>query len=450
MVENLTSPDAEQAVIGSMLIDPRCVGGVMEILSEADFVSERCQKAFAVCKSKFAEGQPIDALTVIEALKSSQGYSDEDIRRYLMGVVELTPTAANVATYAEEVRKYSKLRQAYYVFHDAEDKLFAERDPDTLTDEVISELYGIREDATKGLIKMSDAVMQCFGNLDEQTKGTTGRIDTGMSDIDRMLGGMLPGNLIVIGARPGIGKTMFALTIAKNAALHGKKVLFHSLEMEASELAERLLVSEGGVSFGQLINFTPKEPLPDATWDKLAQNSSRVSPLDILIDEKADITPAYIRRRAQTVKGLSLIIVDYLQLMSSDGKHDNRNYEISAITRNLKIMAKQLNVPILLLSQLNRTPESRSEAKPTLADLRDSGAIEQDANKVLMMWEAEEKQFAKVLGISIAKNRRGQTGDAYAYFNGDGMRFTGMEKGYKPPDKRRKKNPVYDEGGNDD
>ena len=427
------STEAEQAVIGSMLIDPECVPSVIEQLHPDDFYIEENRRIFETIYSMFNNAMRIDAVTVLDQLKSVGVYDDAGGRAYLMQLMDITPTAAGVREYAGIVRDKSMLRAIAEA--GAEIQKLAFEGAGTAAD--IAELaeqriYNVRQGREiKGLSHIKSVIMDLYAQLDERSRSDSDipGISTGFPDLDHALTGLNKSDLILVAARPGMGKTAFALNIALNAAKACKKdVAVFQLEMSKDQLASRFLSSEALIESQKLKTGN----LQEEDWIKIARATNVLAKTRIYVDDNPAITVAEIKAKCRRL-GDGLALVDYLQLMQSGGRrNDNRTQEVAEISRGLKIMAKELNVPVVCLSQLSRAAEQRADKKPMLSDLRESGAIEQDADIVMFIYrddyyneESENKNTAEII---IAKNRHGATGSVYLQWIGQYTTFSSQDR----------------------
>ena len=429
------SAEAEQAVIGSMLIDPECIPVVIEQLRPDDFYTEENRRIFETIYSMFNNAMRIDAVTVLDQLKSAGLYDDAGGRAYLMQLMDVTPTAAGVREYAAIVRDKSMLRAIAQA--GAEIEKLAFEGGGTAAD--IAELaeqkiYNVRQGREiKGLSHLKTVIMDSYAQLDERSRSDSDipGISTGFRDLDHALTGLNKSDLILVAARPGMGKTAFALNIALNAAKASKKdVVVFQLEMSKDQLASRFLASEALIESQKLKTGN----LAEEDWIKIARATNVLAKTRIYVDDNPAITVAEIKAKCRRLgDGLGLIVIDYLQLMQSGGRRsDNRTQEVAEISRALKIMAKELNVPVVCLSQLSRAAEQRADKKPMLSDLRESGAIEQDADIVMFIYrddyyneDSEQKNVAEII---IAKNRHGATGSVNLQWIGQYTTFSSQDR----------------------
>ena len=431
------SVEAEQAVLGSMLIDPRCVSEVIDKLRPDDFYIRQNKEIYETIYSMFNYSLTIDPVTVLENMKQNGYYDENQSRGYILQLMDTTPTAANVGEYIDIIKDKTLLRRVAETAGD----LTAMIQEGTATGQDILEaaeqrVYAIRQGrAARGLIPISEVIIDVYDRLEELAASDSAipGLSTGLRDLDRAISGLNNSDLILLAARPGMGKTSMALNILLDAGKKsGKKVAFFSLEMSREQLALRLISSECFVDNKKLV--TGK--LSDEDWESVAAAADSLNRSAILIDDDSGITVADILAKCRRVEDLGLIVIDYLQLMQSAGgknnaRGENRQQIVSDISRSLKIMAKDLNVPVLCLSQLSRANESRQDKRPMLSDLRESGAIEQDADIVLFLYregyynaDTENPNLAECI---IAKNRHGETGTVELQWTPEFTTFTDME-----------------------
>ena len=431
------SVEAEQAVLGSMLIDPRCVSEVIDKLRTDDFYIRQNKEIYETIYTMFNYSLTIDPVTVLENMKQNGYYDENQSRGYILQLMDATPTAANVGEYIDIIKDKTLLRRVA----EAAGDLTAMIQEGTATGQDILEaaeqrIYAIRQGrAARGLTPISEVLIDVYDRLEELAASDRAipGLSTGLRDLDRAISGLNNSDLILLAARPGMGKTSMALNILLNAGKRsGKKVAFFSLEMSREQLALRLISSECFVDNKKLV--TGK--LTDDDWESVAAAADSLNRSTILIDDDSSVTVADILAKCRRVEDLGLIIIDYLQLMQSAGgksgnRGENRQQIVSDISRSLKIMAKDLNVPVLCLSQLSRANESRQDKRPMLSDLRESGAIEQDADIVLFLYregyynaDTENPNLAECI---IAKNRHGETGKVDLQWTPEFTTFTDME-----------------------
>ena len=411
------SPEAEQAVLGSMLIDADCIKDVMDKLQPQDFYLQQNREIFETIYSMFIYSRPIDGVTVAREMEKNGVYRD-DTRAYLLQLMEVTPTSANVMEYAGIIRDKALLRSMAKAAGDiaamvqegvgtagdllsaAEQKIYA-----------IRQGRGSQEMATVGAV-LNDVMEQ----LAKLTAGSEPPgLSTGLSAVDRKINGLNKSDLLLLAARPGMGKTSMALNVALSAAkASGKTVAIFSLEMSKEQLVTRLLANEGLIENTRLATGNLRE----SDWEKIAQAASVLNQTNIRIDDNPLLTVADMNAKCRRLENLGLVVIDYLQLMTSAGgkgySGENRQQAVADISRMLKIMAKELQVPVLCLSQLSRANEKREDKRPMLSDLRESGAIEQDADIVMFLYRDdyynEDSEKRNIAECIVAKNRHGETG----------------------------------------
>ena len=411
------SLEAEQAVIGSMLIDSRCVADMLEMLKPEDFYLQQNKDIFSTIYSMFSFSMEIDPVTVVDQMKQAGVYDEEKTQDYLLQILEVTPTAANAKQYAQIVADKSLLRQVAQAATDIS-QIVAEGigSAQSIMDAAEQKIYAVRNGrSSQDLEHIGTILLAVYEQLAERAHSDSAipGLSTGLRDLDSKINGLNKSDLLLIAARPGMGKSSIALNIALSVAKQYKKaVVIFNLEMSKEQLASRLLSNESFVD-SQLL-LTGK--LSEEEWEKLGLAAAALSQTDIRIDDNPSITVTEMNAKCRRVDNLGLVIIDYLQLMTSaTGKvNENRVTAVGEISRSLKIMAKELNVPVICLSQLSRANESRADKRPMLSDLRESGSIEQDADEVLFLYrddyynpDSEEKNVAECI---VAKNRHGETG----------------------------------------
>ena len=412
------SVEAEQAVLGSMLIDARCVPEVIDQLRSDDFYVRQNQEIYETIYSMFNYSLTIDPVTVLEHMEQNGVYDENTSRGYLLQLMDTTPTAANVVEYIGILKDKTLLRRVA----EAAGDLTALIQQGTETGQDILEaaeqrIYAIRQGrAARGLIPISNVLIDVYDRLTElaASESAIPGLSTGLTDLDRAISGLNKSDLILLAARPGMGKTSMALNILLEAGKKsGKNVAFFSLEMSREQLALRLISSECFVDNKKLV--TGK--LTEEDWEKVAVAADSLNRSRIFIDDDSSVSVADISAKCRRMDNLGLVIIDYLQLMQSAGGRtysgENRQQVVSDISRALKIMAKELDVPVLCLSQLSRANESRSDKRPMLSDLRESGAIEQDADIVMFLYREgyydKDTPNPNLAECIIAKNRHGET-----------------------------------------
>ncbi len=426
------SLEAEQSVLGSILIDPACLDTLTSIISSSDFYLEEHQSIYTAMQGMYLKSKNIDVVTLIDELVKEGIYDAAGGKEYIRLIAETVPTAANVKDYAEIVRSKSTLRALIGACEEVTEAAYTEEEEvERLVEMAESKIYAIAEQKdNKNFVHIKDALLQVYNHLQqlvtnrEETQG----MKTGFSGLDRVLVGMAKSDLVLVGARPGMGKTSFAMNVAVSAARRsGKAVCVFSLEMSAEQLVTRLLSSEALVDSYHLRSGE----LTDEDWQKLAHASSILSDCQILIDDTTGMTVTGMMAKLRRVKNLGLVVIDYLGLMQSEHRNDNRVQEVSEISRNLKLMAKEFEIPVICCAQLSRGPESRTDKRPMLSDLRDSGAIEQDADIVMFLYREEyykdKENPQNTAEVIVAKNRHGSTGKVEMGWLGQYTKFTTIE-----------------------
>lgn len=429
------SLEAEQSVLGGLLLEPEAISQVLEYITRPEmFYKKQHRDLFAVFINMFNMSKTIDFVTILdEAIRADVFETAESAKLYLVSLMELVPAISNISEYCKIVQEKYYIRTLIIACSEiSERSISGDIDAKSLLDLAEQKIYDIRQgkDATS-LTKIDTIIIEAYDRLVKLTgedKDEYLGLPTGFSGLDSMIAGLNKSDLILVAARPGMGKTSFALNVATNVALKTKKdVAIFSLEMSNEQLVTRIMSSEARVKSEKLKigNLSGDE------WVKLAASADVLSKTNIYLDDTAGITVAEMKAKLRRLKNLSLVVIDYLQLMSSGKRTENRVQEISQMTRNLKIMAKELNVPVILLSQLSRAAEQRQGHRPMLSDLRDSGSIEQDADIVLFLYresyyeeEVENKNLAQVI---VAKNRHGSTGDVDISWIGEYTRFESLE-----------------------
>ena len=434
------SLEGEQAVLGSMLIDPDCVKNVMDRLRPGDFYLRQNREIFETIYTMFSYARPIDGITVFGEMEKA-GLTDDNTRSYLAQLMEITPTSANVLEYAAIVRDKALLRavaqaageitalvqegmgEAGEILEASEQKIYAIR-----RGQSAQEMVPLRQVLPDVLDRLSE--------MSEHENHLPG-LSTGLSAIDQKITGLNKSDLILLAARPGMGKTSLALNVALNVAREGRTVAVFSLEMSREQLATRLLSSEALVENNRLRTGLLRE----TDWEKIAGAATVLNRLDIRIDDNPLLSVADMNAKCRRLEGLALVVVDYLQLMTSAGGGrggENRQQVVSDMSRMLKIMAKELNVPVICLSQLSRANEKRDDKRPMLSDLRESGAIEQDADIVLFLYRDdyynEDSEKHNIAECIVAKNRHGETGKVELRWMPEYTQFSTLDKRYDDED----------------
>ena len=428
------SLEAEQAVLGSILIDSRCVADIVGIVSPEDFYLKQNREIFETIYTMFNFSQTIDPVTVLNKMKELGVYQDNS-RDYILQLMEITPTAANAARYAGIVREKAMLRGLAQAAMDISETVYSEvGTASEMLESAEKKIYGLRKgERNDSLEHIGTVLHKVFDRLTElsQSDSVIPGLSTGLRDLDTKINGLNKSDLLLVAARPAMGKSAFALNIAVNVAKkYNKTVAVFNLEMSREQLAMRLLASESFIDMQKLA--TGK--LNEDEWGKLCMASAALSQTDIRIDDNPSVTVAEMNAKLRRLDNLGLVVIDYLQLMQGSGygkASDNRVTVVSDISRSLKIMAKELNVPVVCLSQLSRNCESRNDKRPILSDLRESGAIEQDADSVMFLYRdeyyhenTEDKGLAECI---VAKNRHGETGTVKLQWFGPYQTFSDRE-----------------------
>ena len=411
------SLEAEQSVLGSILIDSRCVADVIGILRPEDFYLQQNREIYETIYTMFNFSQTIDPVTVLDKMRELGVYKDNS-RDYVLQLMEITPTAANVVRYANIVRDKAMLRGLAQASTDISEMVYSQvGTPAEMLESAEKKIYALRKgERGDSLEHVGTVLHKVFDRLTElsQSDSAIPGLSTGLRDLDMKINGLNKSDLLLIAARPAMGKTSFALNIGLNVAKkYNSTVAFFSLEMSREQLVMRLLSGESFVDSQKMA--TGK--LSEDEWEKLCMASAALTQTDIRVDDNPSITVAEMNAKLRRVENLGLVIIDYLQLMTGSGygkSSENRVQVVGEISRSLKIMAKELNVPVICLSQLSRAVESRQDKRPIMSDLRESGAIEQDADAILFLYRddyynpnSEEKNVAECI---VSKNRHGETG----------------------------------------
>jgi replicative DNA helicase len=428
------SVEAEQAVLGGVMLDNTSWDKAIELVRGKDFYLKEHQIIFEQLESLSRRNHPFDVITVVEELKASGKLVEAGGESYIFQLAQNTPSAANINAYGNIVRERSVLRQLISVSGEVADLAFYPegRSSKEILDQAESKIFKIAESHTRGqgpldISSLVAKVSERIDHLYHSDEAATGLI-SGFNDLDQMTSGFQKGDLIIIAGRPSMGKTTFAMNIAEYAAIQNKKpILIFSMEMPGESLAMRMISSLGRLDQHRV--RTGK--LQDPDWPRLTSAISMLAEAPLFIDDSASLSPSEIRARARRLtraKGpLGLIVIDYMQMMQIPGFRENRTSEITEISRALKILAKELDVPVLALSQLNRSLELRHDRRPMMSDLRESGAIEQDADLILFIYRDEvyneSSQDKGIAEIIVGKHRNGPIGKVRLTFLGQYTRF---------------------------
>ena len=429
--------DVERTVLGSMLIDSNAANNAMAILTEDCFYASQNQRIFMCMAGMFEKSIPFDVLTLADALKKKDWLESVGAEPYLSELVSSVATSANIEHHCRILIEKTTLRQLISASAEITTDCFsAETDAQKLLDQAEARIFGISEARIKQSFEsLGQLLPKTFMEIANYSKGGVQGVPTGFKDLDEMTSGLQKGDLVIVAGRPSMGKTAFCLSIAMHAAGVAKHATaIFSLEMSKAQLAQRMLCAEARIS----MHLLRSGRLPQRDFPKLSLAAGPLSESPIFIDDTPGITVLELRAKARRLKkqhNLSLVIVDYLQLMDSSSPLENRQQEISQISRSLKGLAKELDVPVIALSQLSRAPEQRGgDHKPQLSDLRESGAIEQDADVVMFVFREEfyNKEDASKQGIAeiiVGKQRNGPTGSVTLSFVKDYARFESLAAG---------------------
>ena len=431
--------EAEQAVLGAMMIDKEAISKATEILRENDFYRQDHRAVYQVIVDLFSKNQAVDMVTVTEALKREGKLEDVGGIQFITYLANAVPTAANITYHAKIVEEKSLLRQLISVSTQIAGSGYeGSEDVNTLLDNAERMILGVSErKISRDFAPIKEVVMSAVDRIDElyNKKGGITGIATGFIDFDRLTSGLQASDLILIAARPSMGKTALVLNMAQNIAIREKKsVAFFSLEMSKEQLVQRMLCAEASIDSSRL----RIGELEDNDWEKLIWAADSLSRAEIFIDDTPGITVMEMRAKARRLKvehNLQLIVIDYLQLMQGSGKKsgENRQQELSDISRSLKALARELNVPVIALSQLSRSVESRQVKRPMLSDLRESGALEQDADLVAFLYREDyydkETENKNITELIIAKHRNGPVDTVKLFFHKQYTRFANLAKG---------------------
>lgn len=430
--------EAEQSVLGAMLIERDAVMSVSNLLRPEDFYADKHSQLYDAMMILFNRGEPVDLITIQDELRKRGHLESVGGLPYLTSLMNTVPTTANVQQYALIVEQKATLRRLQMAARRVVEDCYSTEDYESTLVEAEKNIFTVTQKrSAKGYVHIKDALVTAYGHLEflYTSKGRTTGVTTGFRDLDQMTSGFQPSDMIIVAARPSVGKTAFTLNVARNAAIIGNaKVAFFSLEMSAEQLALRMLAAEAAVDGHRLRTGQ----LLDQDWQRLGSALATLADSHIYIDDTPNCPLQEVRAKSRRIAqehGLDLVIVDYLQLMSlpsRPGQVNNRQQEISEISRSLKTLARELRVPVIALSQLSRSVEQRQDKRPMLSDLRESGAIEQDADLVAFLYrddyydpESEKKNMVEVI---VAKHRNGPIGSIDLYFMKDIQKMVGMEQ----------------------
>ena len=430
------SQEAEEAVIGSILLDPvKCRETVMEMLKPEHFYRPMHQKIFSILMMSYVTGKNEDIVTVVNETVDRGIFENSNMaRNYLFGLMDNVPSTSNITSYCDIVMQKYQMRVLLNVANDIIAGVNeGGNDASSLLDSAEQKIFDIRQGKdVQGLTSINEVIVETFHHLTEIAGDNAAEFKgarTGFSQLDSITTGLQKTDLIVLAARPAMGKSAFALNIAVNCCKATKReVVIFSLEMGKEQLVSRMLASEGKVNNTLLRNGEMKEE----DWTKLAEAADVLSHLPIYLDDGAGgVTVPKMKAKLRRMKNLGLVVIDYIQLMESPNKHSSRVTEVSEITRQIKLMAKELGVPIIALSQLSRSAEKREDKRPMLSDLRESGSIEQDADIIMFLYRdayyADSKEDQTVAECIVAKNRHGQVSTVKLSWIGEYTLFRGLE-----------------------
>ena len=425
---------AEQSVLGGMLLSKDAIADVVESLRASDFYKPAHETIYEAILSLYGHGSPADAITVADELKKRGELTRVGGAAYIHTLIASVPTAANAQYYAEIVKEHAIMRRLIEAGTKIAQLGYAnETEVDTLVDQAQAEIYAVTDgNAKEDYVSFSEALEETINEIDANSNRPDGvyGVPTDFIEFDELTGGLHGGQMIVIAARPGVGKSTLALDIARSAAIHHQMTtVFFSLEMSRTELAMRVLSAEGKISMGRL----KKGDLDTEGWTNLATLQGRIDSAPLFIDDSPNMTLMEIRAKCRRLKqrnDLKLVVLDYLQLMCSGKKVESRKQEVSEFSRSLKLLAKELDVPVIALSQLNRGSEQRTDKRPMVSDLRESGSIEQDADMVILlhredMYNPDSERVGEA-DMIIAKHRGGPTRTIPLAFSGKYSRFNNM------------------------
>ncbi|TYP57435.1 primary replicative DNA helicase [Thermosediminibacter litoriperuensis] len=428
--------EAEQSVLGSMLLSREAIYVALERLKSEDFYIEAHRRIFEVIAELHENREPVDLITVTETLRNRKMLEQVGGVTYLTTLTEVVPTPANITQYCKIVEEKALLRRLIETASKILSLAYEPKDDvEELVDEAERRIFSIvQKRRVENFHHIKDVLLSTFERIEQlyNSKGGITGVPTGFPDLDAMTSGLQPSDLILVAARPSMGKTAFALNIAQNAAIrHRIPVAIFSLEMSKEQLVQRMLCAESNVDSHKLRTGR----LEEDDWPRLARAMGPLSEAPIYIDDTPGITCLEIRakaRRLKAEKGLGLVVIDYLQLIAGRGQSENRQQEISEISRSLKALARELNVPVVALSQLSRAPDVRADHRPVLSDLRESGSQEQDSDLVAFLYredyynpDTDRKNIAEVI---IAKQRNGPTGKVELVWLSQYTKFVSIEK----------------------
>lgn len=426
------SMEAEQSVLGAIIIDPEKLRDIISELHSDDFYLQQHACIYEAMRDIFVRPDShLDEITLLDEIVKNGTYDEAGGKSYIMTLAQSVPSVSNLHDYVKIIREKAVLRRLIEASAQISQMAYtAEGETDDILDRSEQLIFDIAEkNDVKGFSHIRDVILENYRHLEDLQKNGEAALGTPtyFSGVDKLLVGMGKGDLVILGARPGVGKTSFALNIATNVALRTKKtVAIFSLEMSCEQLVSRMLASEALIDSYKM----RKGNLEKDDWEKLARAAGVLAETDVLIDDTTGISVTGMKAKLRRVKNLGLVVIDYLQLMSSDKRTDNRVQEVSDISRNLKLLAKELGVPVITCAQLSRTSEKENK-KPVLSDLRDSGAIEQDADIIMFLsrdYYKNDPDKENVADCIIAKNRHGSTGTVTLGWHGQYTKFITIDE----------------------
>ncbi len=422
------SLEAEQSVLGALMVQSKCMEDLISILKPEHFYVEKYGKVYGEILRMHLADEPIDFVTVLNQVVAAGIYEETEAKQLLYDMASSVPNANSAAVYGKIVAEKYNLRELISICDEITDACYSQgEDPQAILDLAEAKIFKIRnQQSNTAMVELKTALVQSFENVSKiaQDKDAFAGLQTNFRDLDRVLSGFGKSDLILLAARPGLGKTSLALNIAQNIGLQGKTVAIFSLEMSNEQLANRLLASHSGVDNKK---FRTGE-LTNNEWVRMGQSASTLSNTKVYLDDSPGITVGQMKAKLRRLPSLDLVIVDYLQLMSSDIRTNSRQEAVSEISRSMKLLAKEFNVPVLCLSQLSRASEKREDNhRPMPSDLRESGSIEQDADAILFLYNDaiynKETANPNKIELIIAKNRHGPTETIYLSWNNTLTKF---------------------------
>lgn len=427
-----SNPEAEQAVLGSVLIDPDAIILISGWLRPDDFYQEKNGWIYQAVLDLHERRQPADFLTVTDALEAKRQLSEVGGPAYVMDLINAVPTAIHVEHYARIVERLSVLRKLIRAAGQVAQMAYSwdpQKDPQQAVNEAETLMMNAWQGRSSGAVLVGNALPSVIDGIEQSSRNERSGVKTGFANLDQILVNLDKGEVAVLAARPGVGKSALAMNIALNAARAGEVPAIFSLEMDQEVLVHRLLANVSGINLRDIRQGN----LDEDRWQRLMFAAGELASLPILIDDSPATFIMGLRSQARRLKmqhGMTLLIVDYLQLVSVEGmRPENRVQIVSSISALLKTIARELKVPVLALSQMSRAIESRANSKPVLSDLRESGSLEQDAAQVIFLWrkpDPDDISTDNIVNVSVSKNRHGETGDTALFFHKDHQRFVDL------------------------